>query len=180
MVKNLVLIGMPGAGKSTLGVLLAKTLGMSFIDTDLLIQERTGHLLQELINRDGVEQFLNIEEQVILGIGVENCVIATGGSVIYRPGAMAHLKKGGILVYLKLDFAEIEHRIDNMASRGIAIGQDQPLIELYHERITGYEKYADLIVDCTKTSIEQAVREVAFRFQTAHKSITGKPKESML
>lgn len=155
--KNIVLIGMPGAGKSTLGVLLAKALGMTFVDTDLIIQEQQGCLLQELIERDGVAEFLSIEEEVILQLEVENCVIATGGSVIYSNGSITHLKKNGILVYLKLRYDEIEHRINNISSRGIAIEKGRKLIDLFNERIILYEKYADIIVDCSDSTIEDVV-----------------------
>jgi shikimate kinase len=155
--KNIVLIGMPGAGKSTVGVLLAKTLGMAFVDTDLLIQEQEGCLLQELINRDGVAKFLSLEGKVILQLQVENCVIATGGSAIYSSDAVQHLKENGILVYLKLGYDEIEQRINNMSSRGIANEKGQKLIDLYNERVLLYEKYADLIIDCSDATLEDVV-----------------------
>ncbi len=155
--KNIVLIGMPGAGKSTVGVLVAKALGMSFLDTDLLIQEREGRLLQDIIDRDGVDKFLKIEEQVILDIESINCVIATGGSVIYSNISIKHLKKNGKLLYLKLGYDEIKQRINNMSSRGIAIGKGQKLIDLFTERVALYEKNADIIVNCSGTTIEDVV-----------------------
>jgi shikimate kinase len=159
--KNIVLIGMPGAGKSTIGVLTAKTLGMSFVDTDLLIQEKEGRLLQEIIDNDGVDKFLKIEEETILQLNKENCVIATGGSVIYSQDSITHLKKKGRLIYLKLRYDEIEQRIKNMLSRGIAIGKGQKLIDLYNERIVLYEKYADFTVNCSDSMIEDVVLKIA-------------------
>ena len=157
---NIVLIGMPGAGKSTVGVLLAKTLGMSFIDTDLLIQEKEGRLLQEIIDGDGIKKFLKIEENVVLQVDAKNSVIATGGSVIYSKNVINHLKERGKLIYLKLGYDEIERRINNMSSRGIAIGKDQKLIDLYNERIVWYEKYADIIIDCSDATIEDVVQKI--------------------
>ena len=160
-IENIVLIGMPGAGKSTVGVLVAKTLGMSFVDTDLIIQATAGRLLQEMIDQDGVTNFLKVEEEVICQIKVENSVIATGGSVIYSAFAIEHLKKIGKLIYLKLQYDEIEQRIKNMGSRGIAIGKGQHLIDLFQERIVLYEKYADIIMDCSDLTIEGVVRKIA-------------------
>ncbi len=157
--ENIVLIGMPGAGKSTVGVLLAKTLGMLFIDTDLLIQEE-GRLLQEIIDGDGIKKFLKIEENVVLQVDAKNSVIATGGSVIYSKNVINHLKERGKLIYLKLGYDEIERRINNMSSRGIAIGKDQKLIDLYNERIVWYEKYADIIIDCSDATIEDVVQKI--------------------
>jgi shikimate kinase len=158
--ENIVLIGMPGAGKSTVGVLLAKALGMLFIDTDLLIQEKEGRLLQEIIDGDGVKAFLRIEEDVVLQVDAENSVIATGGSVIYSKNLINHLKERGKLIYLKLRYDEIEQRIKNMTSRGIAIGKDQSLIDLYNERIVLYEKYADIVIDCSDAAIEDVVQRI--------------------
>jgi shikimate kinase len=158
--ENIVLIGMPGVGKSTTGVLLAKTLGMSFIDTDLLIQEKEGRLLQEIIDGDGVKEFLKIEEDVVLQVNAENSVIATGGSIIYSKKIIDHLRENGKLIYLKLKYDEIERRINNMSSRGIAIGKDQKLIDLYNERIVRYETYADRIIDCSNATIEDVVQKV--------------------
>ncbi len=158
--ENIVLIGMPGAGKSTAGVLVAKTLGMSFIDTDLLIQEKESRLLQEIIDADGVKEFLKIEEDVVLRVNAENSVIATGGSVIYSKKVIEHLKEKGKLIYLKLRYDEIEQRIHNMSSRGIAIGKDQSLIDLYNERIVWYEEHADMIIDCSNAAIEGVVQQI--------------------
>ena len=156
--KNIILIGMPGAGKSTIGVLLAKALRKDFIDTDLLIQSKEGRLLQEIINEQGINSFLAIEAEVLLSLQAVNSVIATGGSAVYSHKAMAHLRQTGIIAYLKLTFEEIERRINNMSSRGIAIVKGQSLFELYQERIPQYEQQADLILDCTGNSIEESVQ----------------------
>lgn len=161
MKQNLVLIGMPGAGKSTVGVLLAKTMGKDFVDTDLLIQNSRGCLLPELIRAEGVAGFLAAEEQVILGLRSENAVLATGGSVVYSALAMAHLKSLGPVVYLKLPLSVIEKRIDNMASRGIAMAAGQSLNDLYRERTPLYENYADVVVDSSVLSLEETVSAIA-------------------
>lgn len=157
---NIILIGMPGAGKSTIGVLLAKALGKAFIDTDLLIQAREGRLLQEIINEEGIEHFLTIEAEVLMSIQTVNSVIATGGSAIYSDRAMDHLKQNGIIVYLKLTYEDIERRINNLTSRGIAIAKGKTLFDLYQERTPKYEQRADLTLDCTGRSIEELVRLV--------------------
>jgi len=158
--KNLVLIGMPGAGKSTTGVLIAKELGKTFIDVDLLIQERENALLQEIIDRVGFEEFLVIEESVLLRLDIDNSVIAPGGSIVYSEKAVNHLKKKGCFVYLKLDYVEIEQRINNIASRGIVFGKGKGLVDLYEERTVLYEKYADLVIDCSGLSIEEVTQEI--------------------
>jgi len=133
-VKALVLIGMPGAGKSTVGVLLAKTLKRPFIDTDLLIQQRENRFLREIIAQEGMEALLDIEARVIDELTLQGQVIATGGSVIYREAAMAHLHANGVIVYLSLPYAVIERRIRNITNRGIAIKPGQSLRNLYDER----------------------------------------------
>ncbi len=158
--ENLVLVGMPGAGKSTTGVLIAKELGFSFVDTDLIIQERENALLQEIIERVGLEKFLQIEESVILSLNVEGAVISTGGSVIYSQPAVTHLKKKGLLIYLEVSYEEIERRISNIASRGIVFGKGKGLRDIYAERTVLYEKNADLVINCTDLTIEEVEQEV--------------------
>lgn len=158
--KNIVLIGMPSAGKSTLGVLLAKSLCMPFTDTDLIIQEKENKLLQDIINDYGIDHFLEVEERVILECDFTNHVIATGGSVVYSETAMEHLKRKGIVVYLKLDYEEIEQRLNNIKTRGVAIAVGQTLKDLYEIRTPLYEKYADITVDCNKKDMETSVEEV--------------------
>jgi shikimate kinase len=168
---NIILTGMPGAGKSTLGVLLAKSTGKPFLDTDLLIQQKENRLLQDIINQDGIEKFLDIEKEVILSINVENHVIATGGSVVYRQPSMDHLKKGGIVVYLKLPYTEIEDRIKNIKSRGIAMSQNVSLSNLFEERAPLYEKYADITVDCSGKHTEEAISEIISTIKKIHISL---------
>lgn len=145
--KNIVLIGMPGAGKSTIGVILAKVLGYRFLDSDLLIQEQEKCLLKDIIARDGLEGFTAIENQVNRDIKTENSIIATGGSIIYCEEAMEHLKEIGTVVYLKLNYETIENRLDNIRQRGVVYREGETLRSLYESRCPVYEKYADLIVD---------------------------------
>lgn len=160
MKENIVLIGMPGVGKSTLGVVLAKELGFQFVDADLLIQERENRLLKEIIAEDGVEGFLKIENDVNASIRAEKTVIATGGSVIYGSDAMEHLKEIGTVVYLKLDYETLDSRLGNLKGRGVVLKDGQTLKDLYDERIPLYEKYADVIVDEGGLDLEQTLTQV--------------------
>ena len=157
---NIVLIGMSGAGKSTLGVLLAKALGLCFIDTDILIQQSEGRLLQSIIDSDGTEGFMEIEEKTVLAMSSQNTVIATGGSVVYSEKAMAHLSCGGICVYLHVDFEELSTRLSNITTRGIVFKNAHTLREVYEERLPLYEKYAHVTVHCTGRSVEESVEEI--------------------
>ena len=159
--KNIILIGMPGAGKSTAGVILAKTLGRTFTDTDIAIQERAGRLLQEIIDTEGPEAFLKIEEETILSLRCHNAVIATGGSVVFSGKAMAHLKQDGVVVYLKISFEEMEKRIRNITARGIVLFSGESLRDMYDERIPLYEKYADITVECSYGNFEEIIGKVA-------------------
>ena len=154
---NLILIGMSGAGKSTLGVLLAKALGKSFVDTDLLIQQRAGKLLQTIIDEDGMDAFMALEEDVVSHVALQDCVIATGGSVVYSQKAMEHLKKDGVTVYLTVSFDELQGRLSNITTRGIVFRGKQDLRSVYEERLPLYEKYADLSLNCTGQGIEASV-----------------------
>ena len=144
--RNLVLIGMPGSGKSTVGVLLAKRLGLGFIDTDLLIQEETGRTLQSIVDQDGYETLRHIEEQVLLQLSVRHKVISTGGSAVYSAPAMQHLKAGGLVVFLDIPLDLVVERIGDHSRRGISRRPDQSLEALFEERFVLYSRYADLIV----------------------------------
>ena len=139
---NLILTGMPSAGKSTLGVLAAKALGMDFIDTDILLQSRLGERLQPYIDRHGIEAFLKREEEAVLAFAEEGTVVATGGSVVYSEAAMAHLQASGLVVYIEVPLAELERRLGDAAARGIAMRPDQTLADLYAERCPLYERHA--------------------------------------
>ncbi|NMB96383.1 MAG: shikimate kinase [Clostridiaceae bacterium] len=166
--RNIVLIGMPGAGKSTIGVLLAKTLGMSFIDTDLIIQEREGRLLQDIISLYGISRFLDIEENAILSLNCKATVVATGGSVVYSVKAMRYLRHNATVIYLKVEYDEIERRITNISTRGIAMNKGQNLIDIYNERIPLYERYADIVIDCSGKDVEDIIQEIAGIIHTSY------------
>ncbi|MTK09758.1 MAG: shikimate kinase [Hungatella sp.] len=146
---NITLIGMPASGKSTVGVLLAKRLGYSFVDVDIVIQEQEGRLLKEIIAEEGQEGFLHVENRVNAELSVHNSVIAPGGSVIYGKEAMEHLKKISTVVYLKLSYEAVEERLGNLTDRGVVLKDGMTLKDLYEERIPYYEQYADITVDET-------------------------------
>lgn len=162
--RNIILIGMPGSGKSTLGVLLAKALGRRFLDTDLLIQEREGRLLQDIIDQDGIERFLEIEEQALLSVDVEHCVIATGGSVVYSQKGMEALKQNGDVLYLSATYEEVEKRVTNITTRGIVLKHGCSLRDAFTERVPLYERYQDYTIDSTGKSIEESVAEIVILF----------------
>lgn len=159
--RNIVLIGMPGAGKSTVGVVLAKRMGMSFMDSDLVIQEQEGKTLHEIIDEKGTEGFLEIENRVNATINPKNTIIATGGSVVYGKKAMEHLRAIGTVCYLKLSYESISDRLGDLAQRGVALKNGQTLLDLYHERTPLYEKYANHIIDCENKTIRELVGEIA-------------------
>lgn len=161
--KNIVLIGMPACGKSSVGVILAKTAAMAFVDTDLLIQQEEGKKLQYIIDSQGMDDFLKIEERVLASVDVENSVISTGGSAVYSEKAMNHLKEKGIIVYLKLPLAEIDRRLKNIKTRGIAMKPGETLADLYDYRVPFYEKYADITIDAKDLSIEDVISEILKR-----------------
>lgn len=158
--KNITLIGMPGSGKSTVGVLLAKALGYGFLDTDLTIQQREGALLQDILNERGIERFLDAEEAAIRSVICEHTVIAPGGSAVCREGAIGHLKSLGPVIYLSVTSEELARRLNNISRRGIAMAPGQTLRDIYDYRAPLYEKYADRIVDVGTQSLEETVSAV--------------------
>jgi shikimate kinase len=162
---NIVLIGMSGAGKSTLGVLLAKALGMDYVDTDIVIQQREGRLLQAIIDIDGIEKFMEVEEEIVSGLQLENCIISTGGSVIYSDRAMNVLKQGGHIIYLHVPFEEITRRLTNITTRGIVIKKGSSLKDVYEERVPLYTKYSDITLDCSNKDVEHCVSEIIDNIQ---------------
>ena len=160
MKKNIVLIGMPGVGKSTIGVILAKELGYQFIDSDLVIQQQEKRLLREIIEQEGVDGFLEIENQVNAGIQAEGAVIATGGSAVYGAEAMEHFRQTGTVVYLRLTYEKLKKRLGNLRGRGVVLRKGQTLHDIYRERSVLYEKYAGIIIEETGRDIEATLREI--------------------
>ena len=157
---NIILIGMPGVGKSTVGVILAKELGYQFVDSDLLIQKREKKLLRQIIAKEGVDGFIAIENEVNASIRTEKSVIATGGSVVYGQEAMEHLKEIGTVVYLKLSYKSLEKRLGNLKGRGVVLRPGQDLRALYKERTVLYEMYADVVVDEENKDIEATLQTI--------------------
>ncbi|MFP6584215.1 MAG: shikimate kinase [Candidatus Hydrogenedentota bacterium] len=157
---NIVLIGMAGAGKSTVGVLLAKALYRNFIDTDLVVQSAEGCRLQDTVNDVGKAAFQEIEEKHVLSIRVPGAVIATGGSVVYSERAMTHLKTSGTVVYLQLPLDQLEARVLNLDTRGLAMESNQTFADLYRERLPLYEKYADVTIPCEGLNHEEVVTAI--------------------
>jgi shikimate kinase len=158
-VNSIVLIGMPGAGKSTLGILLAKELGMGFIDTDVAIQVRAGQTLQELLETSDYLNLRAIEEQVLLSEKIVGKVVATGGSAVYSEAGMARLKESAKVVFLDVPLQELEERISNFDSRGIARKPNQSFESLFDERRALYKKYADISVNCQQQSLQQTLEK---------------------
>lgn len=158
---NIILIGMPGAGKSTVGVVLAKKLGFAFVDSDLVIQEKEGKLLHEIISQRGVDGFWAVEEAVNVSMEADRTVIATGGSAVYGSRAMEHFQNIGTVVYLKLSLDAIADRLGDLNERGVTLREGQNLIQLYEERAPLYEKYANITIDCEHLSIREIVGQIA-------------------
>ncbi len=159
---NLILIGMPSAGKSTAGVLLAKRIGYGFVDCDLMIQGEEKALLSDLIEANGPEGYLNLENRVCSGLYVSRCVVATGGSVCYCEEAMEHLKSLGTIIYLEISAEEAERRLSNLKKRGVVMRSGIHTVkELHRERVPLYEKYADIVVDCNGLTIDETVETLA-------------------
>ena len=157
---NIILIGMPGCGKSTVGVVLAKAAGYNFMDTDLLIQQREKMRLQQIIDTKGLPYFLKAEEDALLSVTCDYTVIATGGSAIYSPAAMEHLKAMGAVVYLQVAEPEIERRLSNLATRGVAGAKDKTMADIYNERIPLYEKYADFTVTTGAAGLQRNAEKI--------------------
>ena len=160
MSSNIVLIGMPGSGKSTCGVLAAKALLKNFFDTDLLLQNLEGKRLQSIINENGIEYFNKAEERAILSLDIKGTVIATGGSVVYSEKAMAHLRSLGKIIYLRLSYDEMEGSIKNITTRGIVLKEGETLLDMYNERAPLYERYADEILNCDGMTVEETVESI--------------------
>ena len=158
--KNIVLIGMPAVGKSTIGVLLAKRLGRYFLDTDVFIQAVSGRTLQEIIDTDGLEKFCELEAEHIICIDRTNCVIATGGSAVYSDAAMNHLKKTGEIVFLNLPLEMIKKRLTDLNIRGVVMNKGKTLDDLYKQRTPLYKKWADITVDCNHLTHEKVVEKI--------------------
>jgi len=158
--KNIVLTGMSGAGKSTVGKLLSEKLNMAFIDTDDCIRQYAGKTLQDILDQDGIDRFLEIEETVVSALSASNTVIATGGSVIYSERAMTALKKNGVIVYLYLPFDVLAKRIPDTSSRGIVMRHGSTLHDVYNERMPLYKKYCDIFIDRTASSKAKSAQAI--------------------
>lgn len=160
--ENIILIGMPGAGKSTLGVVLAKILGYEFIDADLLIQSKLDKTLQKIIDACGPDGFIEVENEVLCTLSASHAIIATGGSAVYSDEAMKHLASIGTVVYLKVSYEELESRLGGLHERGVVMknGMGMSLSDLYEERLPLYEKYADVTIDINGLSVRDAARRV--------------------
>lgn len=157
---NIILIGMPGSGKSTCGVLAAKALLKNFFDTDLLLQGLECSKLQNIIDEKGIEYFIKAEESAVLSLKLEATVIATGGSVIYSDKAMKHLKEMGRVIYLHMSYDEMLKRINNITTRGVILKEGTTLLDMFNERLPLYERYADSVIHCDENGIEQTVEMI--------------------
>lgn len=160
MKNNIILIGMPGVGKSTVGVVLAKILGYQFTDADIVIQQETKKMLKDIISEEGVEGFITIENRINASIDTTDTVIATGGSAIYGKEAMEHYKEIGTIIYLKLGYEEINKRLSDIKNRGVVLKEGQSLLDIYEERCVLYEKYADITIDETGLNIEDTIEKI--------------------
>ncbi len=163
--KNITLIGMPGAGKSTIGVILAKSLLMDFQDTDLTIQKKTGKSLCQLLDEKGTDGFIRLENDIICAENFNNAVIATGGSAVYGDEAMRKLRNEGVVIFLDVSTDELEKRLSNIRTRGVVMKKGTTVKELYKERLSYYKKYADVTLDCTGLSAEECVDEIVDRLK---------------
>ena len=155
--RNYTLIGMPASGKSTVGVLLAKRLGFSFVDVDIVIQEKEKRLLKEIIAQEGIDGFMAVENRINASLDADRSVIAPGGSVIYGKEAMELLREISTIVYLKLSYEDVKKRLGNLVDRGVVLKDGMTLLDLYNERVPYYERYADITVDETGQTVGETV-----------------------
>ncbi len=160
MNSNIILIGMPGSGKSTCGILAAKALLKNFFDTDLLLQNLEGKRLQNIIDENGIDYFNAAEEKAILSLDIQGTVIATGGSVVYSERAMRHLKELGKIIYLHLSYDSMEKRLSNITTRGVVLKKGHTLRDMYNERLGLYERYADEVLNCDGLTVEETVESI--------------------
>lgn len=167
--KNVILIGMPSSGKTTVGSELTNALRLKFIDTDQLLKDKHQTLIPLLINEVGIEKFKELENEIYMSLDVTNSVISTGGSVIYSDSAMHHLKEIGTLVYLSLPYEDIEKRIDDPVKRGVVMNEGQTLLELYEERTPLYAKYADITVYCEGKTVSEIVTDIVEKLSEFNK-----------
>lgn len=159
--KNVILVGMPSCGKSTVGVVLAKTMNKGFVDTDILIQQAESRTLQEIIDEKGNDYFHHVEERVLLDFDGENYVVATGGSAIYFDRAMDRFKEKGLVVYIKVSLDTILERLNNIKTRGVTLEKGQTIADLFEQRVPLYEKHADLIIKADGLSVEEVVEKIS-------------------
>lgn len=159
--KNVILVGMPSCGKSTVGVVLAKTMNKGFVDTDILIQQAESRTLQEIIDEKGNDYFHHVEERVLLDFDGENYVVATGGSAIYFDRAMDKFKEKGLVVYIKVSLDTILERLNNIKTRGVTLEKGQTIADLFEQRVPLYEKHADLVIEADGLSVEEVVEKIS-------------------
>ncbi len=158
--QNIILVGMPSCGKSTIGVVLAKTINKGFVDTDLLIQQAEGKTLQQIIDERGNDYFHKVEEKTLLNFDGENCVVATGGSAIYFDRAIAKFKEKGVVVYLKVSLDTVLERLSNIKTRGVTLEKGQSLGDLYEQRVPLYERHADVTIECDGCTVEEVIEKI--------------------
>ncbi len=157
---NLVMVGMPGAGKSTVGVLLAKDMSMNFLDVDVFIQGHEGRRLQDIIDNDGIDIFKELEEKYLKDINVNNFIVSTGGSAIYCKEGIDHLKETGVIIYLSINLDTLKERLGDFSTRGVVIKPGQTFLDLYEERCALYQKAADMVIDCNGKTQDEIVSEI--------------------
>lgn len=166
MKENITLIGMPGSGKSTIGVVLAKTCGMQYVDTDILIQNREGRLLQDIIDESGNDYFREIERTVLNEIKPEGLIVSTGGSAIYYDDAMNSLRESGKVIFLDVPLDILLKRLHNITTRGITMAKGETIESLFTERVPLYNKYSDIKIDCVNKNVEEIVSDIIHELHT--------------